>query len=158
MRSRRESGFSLLEVLVVVGIIGIISVLAVANYWTALDRARQKQTMADMRTIAMAWESRATDSQSYLVAGFSFPTTAVEYTALSGALTPTYIRNLPELDGWKRAYEFAVDGTSGYAIRSPGRDGTFEDSYVRGATTDPDADIVWANGSFIQFPDGVQQN
>ena len=158
MRSRREAGFTLLELLVVVGIIGVISALAIANYWTALDRARQKQTMADMRTIAMAWETRANDSQTYLIAGFSFPGTAVSFGDLRGALAPTYIRNLPEVDGWKRAYEFAADGTSGYAIRSAGRDGTFENSYVPGATSDPDADIVWANGSFIQFPDGVQQN
>ena len=158
MRSRREAGFTLLELLVVVGIIGIISALAIANYWTALDRARQKQTMADMRTIAIAWESRANDAQGYVVAGFSVPSTAVTYEDLSGALAPTYVRQMPQVDGWKRPYEFALDGSTGYAIRSAGRDGTFENSYVSGATTNPDADIVWSNGSFVQFPDGVQQN
>ncbi|MGZ7080554.1 MAG: prepilin-type N-terminal cleavage/methylation domain-containing protein, partial [Thermoanaerobaculia bacterium] len=65
MRRQRAGGFTLIEVLIVVAIIAILAAIAIANYLTALQRARQKRTMADMRTIATAWEARATETRGY---------------------------------------------------------------------------------------------
>ena len=110
MRRRSDAGFTLIELLVVVAIIGILAAIAIANYLNALARARQKRTMADMRTIALAWEARQAEKGSYSPAGFSFPTIDVTFTDLEQSLAPTYIRALPKVDGWGRAFEFAQDG------------------------------------------------
>ena len=165
MFRKRERGLTLLELLVVLAIIGILSAIAIVNYFSALTRARQKRTVADIRTIAMAWESRASEAMRYNAAGFTFPSGAVSYEQLSTMLMPTYAKNLPRMDGWSRPLEFSVvapGGPSGagpanaYAIRSAGRDGRFETTYTPGASTDPDCDIVFSGSAFIVYPDVIQ--
>ena len=156
--SRRERGFTLIELMIVVAIIALISAVAMVAYFTAVDRARQKRTVSDMRTIAAAWEARASEMQSYVVAGYAFPETEVTYEQLSDALRPTYTRAVSRLDGWGRPYQFATgDGPKDYAIRSAGRDGIFqEEEYTPGETDDPDCDVVYANGGFITYPVNVK--
>lgn len=161
MERRRQSGFTLLELLVVVGIIGIIAAIAVVSYFIAIDRARQKRTVNDMRTIATAWEARATDTHSYAAAGYTFPATPVTAANLQVALSPTYLRELPRYDGWTRPYEFAVSANGKeYAIRSRGRDGALDGGtdYTPGETSSPDCDIIYANGSFVTYPSVAQTN
>ncbi|HKR67171.1 MAG TPA: prepilin-type N-terminal cleavage/methylation domain-containing protein [Thermoanaerobaculia bacterium] len=153
MRRTRKGGFTLIELLVVVAIIAIIATIAVIAYRAAIDRARQKRSMADIRLIATAWEARAADTRSYLVAGFTFPT-AVTYEELHGSLAPTYLRNIPRYDGWGRPFTFGAGPTATeYGIRSAGRDGVYEGgTYSGGTTSSPDCDIVYGGGNFVQYP------
>ena len=60
MRKYRR-GFTLIELLVVVTIIGIILAIAVFNFLNAIQRARQKRTMADLRAIGKALEAYSVD-------------------------------------------------------------------------------------------------
>lgn len=162
---KRESGFTMLEILVVGGIIAIITAIAIVSYTNALNRARQKRTVNDIRVIAQAWEERASDTHSYAVAGFTFPSAgAITHASLVAALSPTYLREISPVDGWRRPLQFAVEpGHAGspagsYAIRSAGRDGLFDATYASGSvTTDPDCDIVWSGGQFVVVPDVVQE-
>src|SRR3954447_11904636 len=133
MIKKNQKGFTLIELLIVVAIIGILAAIAIPNLLTAMQRAKQKRTMADMRSIATAWEARATDVNRYNAAGVTAgPSQLVDPSALSGALTPTYIKNLPLKAGWGTAYEFGTDvalgnGTGAAAqqdgIQSAGGDG-----------------------------------
>jgi prepilin-type N-terminal cleavage/methylation domain len=159
-------GFSVIELLIAIGIIGILAAIAIGNYFNGIHRAKQKRTMADIRTIAVAWESRAVDVKQYNAAGggFAMPPAPVNYSELVTMLSPTYIRTLPASDGWGFAFEFAADQPIGsttsaadYAIRSPGRDGKFSATYTDGPTTNYDCDIVYSGGQFIVYPEGVQQ-
>jgi hypothetical protein len=128
-----------------------------------VQRARQKRTMADIRSIGVAWESRAVDTKAYNAAGFTMPASALTYADLTTLLSPTYMRNIPSTDGWGHAMQFATDRAIGsgnaaeYAIRSPGRDGVFTgNTYTAGPTTAFDCDIVYSVGSFIVWPEGTQ--
>ncbi|HUR81631.1 MAG TPA: prepilin-type N-terminal cleavage/methylation domain-containing protein [Thermoanaerobaculia bacterium] len=154
-RGRSSAGFTLIELLVVIAIIAIVAAIAIMNYLGSVERARQKRTMADIRSIAQAWETRNSESGQYTAAGFSFPS-ATPYDSMVNTLVPTYMRNIPRVDGWGRPLQFGTQGKI-YGIRSSGRDGVYEtDSYEQGAGENPDCDIVYANGNFVRYPDIVQ--
>src|SRR5690348_11719743 len=111
--SRNQKGFTLIELLIVVAIVGILAAIAIPNLLTAIQRSKQKRTMADMRTIATAWEARATDENRYNAAGalsaITLCSNRIDMFALSTAVTPTYIKLLPEHDGWGNTLRFYAD-------------------------------------------------
>src|SRR5713226_4193492 len=97
---RDRQGFTLIELLIVVAIIGIIAAIAIPNLLNAIDRGKQKRTMADERSIGTAVESYAVDNNFYPQNQSAMPT---------ANLQPIYIKTLPPQDGWNNTWVFASD-------------------------------------------------
>jgi type II secretion system protein G len=147
MLNRNQKGFTLIELLIVVAIIGIIAAIAIPNLLNAIDRGKQKRTMADLRSIGTAVESYAVDSNLYPVA-----TTA---NALSTVVEPIYIKNMPEEDGWGGTFQ--VDSsTTTYTLYSFGKDGSGT-TCTAGVTTTFVDQICFIDGQFVRYPEGAQQ-
>jgi general secretion pathway protein G len=154
---RRQKGFTLIELLIVVAIIGIIAAIAIPNLLNAINRSRQKRSMADIRTIGTAAEAYAVDWSYYPNTGNSDqPIT----TIWSSLLSPTYVKKTPDRDGWREAFQVRSESRF-YTVASAGRDKLFEGAlnataYNRPPTTDMDCDIIYSNGTFMSYPEGVQ--
>src|SRR5437588_9881670 len=71
LRLKRQKGFTLIELLIVVAIIGIIAALLIPNFLDALQKAKQKRTVADVRNCGTAMFSWLTDQVGAAAAGAS---------------------------------------------------------------------------------------
>ena len=154
---RKNRGFTLIELLIVVAIIGIIAAIAIPNLLNAINRGRQKRSMADIRTIGTAVEAYAVDMAFY-------PTFAqnpiLAAASITGNLEPTYVKTVPREDGWRTPF-YAMSESRFYTLASAARDKILSgalDSYAAAITSDMDCDIIYSNGSFVQYPEGVQDD
>jgi prepilin-type N-terminal cleavage/methylation domain-containing protein len=164
----RQKGFTLIELLIVVAIIGIIAALLIPNFLDALQKAKQKRTVADIRNTGTAMFSWLTDQVGAAAAGStgssvnlgSYGSGKVAVDTMASILTPQYLQSIPTLDGWKHPYEYYLNTANPLAknvmaVRSLARDGAGSSSDYTVTSfepTDYDQDIVWADGFFVRWP------
>ena len=122
----RHSGFTLIEIMVVVVILAVLGALVVPKILENVDKARVTRAQSDIRAIQTALDL-------YRLDNFKYPTTEQGLQALvKQPSDPTitnyrsggYLGSLPK-DPWNNLYIYASPGTDGreYDITSYGRDG-----------------------------------
>jgi len=129
---------------------GIVAAIAIPNLLNAIDRGKQKRTLADIRSIGTAIESYAVDRNAYPVAR--------DLPELATVLEPVYIKTLPRKDGWGNPLIYEPRSGTGYEIGSGGKDGGALDRIGEGgATTNFNDAILFTDGEFVQWPEGTQR-
>ena len=97
---QNKSGFSLIELLVVISIIGVLSAVLVANFMGMRERARDAQKIQDLGAIKNALRMYYNDNQSYPV-------------ACSGScLTTDLVSYMPGISGVGYTYSVLNNGDS----------------------------------------------
>ena len=148
--NRTDRGFTLIELLIVVAIIGIVAAIAVPNLLNAVDRGKQKRSMADLRALAVAIEIYSIDQGGFPVAS--------DAASLKAIVDPIFIKHIPMQDGWN--HDFAVDSTGAdYTVGSEGKDGAGGLANCVGSPRCSGLNdaIIFTNGRFVQWPEGAQQ-
>jgi hypothetical protein len=132
--------------------VGVVAAIAIPNLLNAVDRGKQKRTLADIHAAGTACEQFAIDRNAY-----PGPTEGlVPLESLAAQLEPVYIKALPRRDGWGRPLLYWSDGGR-YVVVSRGKDGEPDwllGSGVSGETVSFDADIVFDSGAFVRAPRG----
>lgn len=148
LRRRRssQSGFTLIELLIVVAVLGIIAAISVIQYLVALDKAKQRATMADMRSVSRALEA-------YLVDNHFLPDSSGGVAVLSSVLIPYQINVVPTRDHWGNTYGFETDSFDTYTLESYGKDGADGADLTYASRNDFYLDIVISNGLFMAAPE-----
>jgi|SRR5712675_782608 len=123
---RPASGFTLLEIMVVVVIIGILGALIVPSIFGNVEKARAARAEQDIRSIESALEMFKLDNYHY-------PTTEQGLKALVEKPADSTIRNWKEggyvrelsKDPWGNDYHYAYPGSHGrqYDLYTYGADG-----------------------------------
>lgn len=151
----------------------VLLAILIPNVLDALEKAKQKRAVADIRTVGTAWFSWLTDQvddQPVETASESSSTPgsregADELSTLFDSASMSSITELRDKDPWGKPYEYTyADSPSAehvIQIRCFGRDGKEGPTmppYTAGpfAATAYDEDIVWADGFFVRYPAGAQ--
>ncbi len=157
-----QGGFTLVEVLIVLTIIAILASMIIPNLLVMIQRAKQKRAMAEVRGMATAIESYATDTNRAPLGNGSWGNTD---TAIpQGELIPFYIKELPNPDPWLSKYQYASTSTGAdFGVRTLGLDGVADSADLGTLVNAPIAqthclenDIVWVNSDFQIWPEGKQ--
>jgi prepilin-type N-terminal cleavage/methylation domain-containing protein len=100
---RKEEGFTLVELMVVVLIIGILVAIAIPVFNAAKGNAQKKSCFANQRTLEGAAQTYQADSGSLPTAG--------TVNGSFAALVPTYVKTAPYCPAGTTASYYTIDAS-----------------------------------------------
>jgi len=117
---KRNSGLTLLELMIVIAIISILASIAIPNYFDSLNKARYVTAISDLHQIS----------------------TAIDYYYLENGVYPNNLGviGMAINDPWGRPYQYSI------VVFPPGRPSYRQDGRLRPVSTDYDLCSMGADG------------
>lgn len=115
MRMRREAGFTLVELMVVIVILGGLIALVGPNIWSALFKSNVSMAESQMNSFAQAIELYKMDAKK-------LPSSLEDLTQTNDRRPEPYMKSIPK-DPWGNPYEYRPNGNKDFTLRSNGDDG-----------------------------------
>ena len=110
---KKEKGFTLVELMVVIIILAVLTGIAIPSYLALRNRARIQATRSEMQNIATALEMYAADNDAYPAGAWGVASGLI----IAGG----YMDPVPLDDAWTTALVYTIVG-SGYTLVSWGPD------------------------------------
>jgi general secretion pathway protein G len=133
-RRKKQEGFTLIEIMVVILILGLLATLVVQSLRGATDKAKRTKAMADIAELKTALDRYYIDMGSYPTSDQGLPalvnpggaggqggTQVSSSGGSAGGSDDSYIQRIPN-DPWGNPYVYTSDGSS-YTLKSYGADG-----------------------------------
>lgn len=178
MRHRASDGFTLIEVLIVIVVLGVLLLILLPLYNGALQKSKQKGTMAEINSLAKAVMSYVTDHDSAPTNPGGDIRSSPQFIK---EVSPYHIMAVPVFDQWHgplQAWMGVAVGTEfgikpetvsadDFIIASWGRDRISENFvyneaapangfYALSVIEDFDKDLILWNGQWIRVPLAAQ--
>ena len=124
LTTTKSSGFSLIELLVVVAILGVISAIGVVSYSSYVGSTKKKATENIMRQVSLGQTEYYSENSVYSTSGSSCTATvatseAIETNLLGGSQIIIDANATPKQQKSKSGYLICVqDHASGYEVKA----------------------------------------
>jgi len=106
---KKKSGFTLVELLVVIAVIGMLATIVLVSMGGARKRARDARGQSDLRQIMTAFEMKYAEAEVYPLVQDTFVPIPVNNTILAPYLSPTPRTNGGRIYEWKgEAQKFCI--------------------------------------------------
>jgi general secretion pathway protein G len=129
----QQSGFTLIEVMVVVVILGILAALIVPNVIGQGDKARVGTTKSTLSTVANALDLYKLDNHQYPSTQEGLDALINQPADAKNWLKGGYIKGGMPKDGWGNDLQYVAPGSNGrafdlYSLGSDGKEGGDDDA------------------------------
>ena len=166
---RKNKGFTLIELMIVVAIIGILAAIAIPNYLDGIEKSRQSRSMAEIRTMVISMQTFSLDFGGYINSSYNGEVAHNWINVFDNngdpILIPDYIQAVPAADGWGNPYFYygGPDGASPnqklgsgevtamkYCVYSLGKGGA-PGGGTDGSAPGPDVAAAWCSEPSVQL-------
>lgn len=84
----QQTGFTLIELMIVVAVIGILAAIAIPNYSAYIKRGKAAEATSNLATLRVKMEQYFQDNRTY-IGGACSPTSGAQYFTYTCSVAPT---------------------------------------------------------------------